>query len=366
MRTIYHLGLHKTGSTSLQFFLQRNQQQLARAGILFPPVTPMGLSHFRTDGMAGAAPRAPDLNDYMGHNALAYRMISEAVPDFIFPPVHDPMPDADSALTQIKAQAQELDTRTLVFCSEDLARASLMVPKVPDRFARIFGTRDVTLMATLRRPDTAIAAWQTQRLRFGTPFAPLHSALPEAWLGTVHFEYRAALEPWLKTFPGAHIHLQPYDQLRAQGGSIASFGALSGIALPPHLDTLPDTNPGLPYALLEISRLSLEALPRLQARAFMRYLEGAAHRLDLPANDQIELFAPATRTALHRAFQDIHAWLYQTAGTWPFFADIDAMRTRPPLHILEATQQILPDLLQDARIHIEDAGQLSFLKKISL
>lgn len=364
MRKIYHLGLHKTGSTSLQFFLQQNQQKLARSGILFPPITPQGLAHFRAD--AGAASRRPVLNDYMGHNALAYRMISEAVPGFIFPAVHDPMPNANSALAQITAQAQELGAHTLVFCSEDLARASLMVPTVPNRFAKAFGARDVTLIATLRRPDTAIAAWQTQRLRFGIPFAPLHRDPPEAWMGTIHYEYRAALEAWLKAFPNAQLSLHSYAHLRKHGGSVANFGALSGVKLPTDLVALPDTNSGLPYALLEIARLSLETFTHQEARKFLLYLEDAAQRLDLPNNNQIELFAPATRNALYHAFKDTNAWLSQTTGTWPFFKDIDAMAEPPELHILEATQQALPALCTDANIHNKDAGHHAFLEKIRI
>lgn len=368
MRTLYHLGLHKTGSTSLQFFLQRNQQQLARAGILFPPTTPQGLAHYHTDALALSEQprRTPELNDYMGHNALAYRMINEAVPNFTFPAVHAPMPDAQSALTQIKTQAHVLKTKALVFCSEDLARASLMAPNVPARFADYFGTENVTLMATLRRPDDAIAAWQTQRLRFGHPFGALHADPPEAWLGTIHIEYRAALEPWLRTFPKAKLCLLPYKKMRAQGGSIGSFKTLSGLELPQNLVPLPDTNPGLPHALLEIARQSLTALPRPAARAFLHYLEDATRRLNLPANSDVDLFAPATRDALYRAFEDIHAWLCRITDTWPFFADFDDMRAPRPLPIIGATQQILPALKKDAAHHLEDKKILSFLENLSL
>jgi hypothetical protein len=365
MRSIYHLGLHKTGSTSLQKYLARNQQALARSGILFPPVTPEGLAQFQADAGAQAARREPAIADYMAHNALAYRMIAEGVRGFVFPPIHAPMPDADSAMTQIAEQARTIAPTALVFCSEDLARASLMVPDVPARFARCFGRQNVTLMANLRRPDAAIAAWQTQRLRFGLPFGPLHADPPEAWLGTVHFEYRAALEPWLRAFPRADLQIQPYDRLRAQGGSVKGFCATSGLALPQGLAAGPDANPGLPHALLEVARQSLAALPRERARLFRTYLAQAAPRLTLPANDKIELFAPATRTALHRAFVDIHDWLSQITGTWPFFADLDTMQTRPPLHVTEATRQTLPALLHDAHSHNAPPDHLEFLKNMA-
>jgi hypothetical protein len=364
MRTIYHLGLHKTGSTSLQFFLHRNQQQLARAGILFPPVSQQGLARFNADAKQRSLASMPVLNDYMGHNALAYRMINEAVPGFVFPPVHEPMTTVAKALSQISEQAR--GAHTLIFCSEDLCRASLMVPAVPMRFARAFGTQDTTLIANIRRPDAAIASWQTQRLRFGVPFAPLHADPPEAWLGTVHFEYRAALEPWLQAFPEANLCLQSYDRLHAQGGSIQSFTALPGLGLPSDLVTLPDTNSGLPYALLEIARQSLDALPQARSRAFISYLERAAVRLELPSNHQVELFAPGTRTALHRAFKDIHEWLCQLTGSWPFFFDLDAMATPPDMHILDVTRQALPALVRDASIHLQDADLRAFLKRISV
>lgn len=281
--------------------MQRNQQQLARAGILFAPVTPQGLTHFNADACSDAPLRTPLLIDYMGHNALAYRMIAEAQPGFIFPPVHtpahDPMPDAATVFAQIKNLADVMSARDLVFCSEDLARASLMVPTVPTRFAKHFGISDVVLIATLRRPDDAIATWQTQRLRFGIPFAPLHTDPPEAWLGTVHFEYQAALEPWLQAFPNATLRLQSYTQLRAQGGSVESFGALSQLDLPEGLAPIPDSNSSLPYALLEIARQSLTALPHQSARKFLTYLEGAAGRLDLLPTPESNCLPP--RRAAH-------------------------------------------------------------------
>lgn len=239
-----------------------------------------------------------------------------------------------------------------------------MVPTVPTRFAKHFGISDVVLIATLRRPDDAIAAWQTQRLRFGTPFAPLHTDPPEAWLGTVHFEYKAALEPWVQAFPNATLRLQPYAQLRAQGGSVDSFGALSQLDMPTDLAAIPDSNPGLPYALLEVARQSLAALPHHSARKFLTYLQEAAGRLDLPANTRIEMFAPGARRILHRAFADIHTWLCQTTGRWPFFEDLDEMHSPRELHITQVTQQILPDLIQDAGQHLKDADLLAFLARV--
>jgi hypothetical protein len=365
MRQIYHLGLHKTGSTSLQRFLWLNRQALARAGLLFAPVTPEAQARFEAPGPEDPA-TVPPLNAYMGHNALAYRLIAEALPGFGFPQVHEPMPPSELALAQVQAMAVARDCHTLLFCSEDLARTGLMAPAAPARLAAVFGVQDVRLIAAIRRPDAALAAWQTQMLRFGTPFAALRDVGPTVGLGTVHVEYRAALAPWLRAFPGAGLRLLPYTALRAQGGSVCSFAALAGCNLPAGLVPVDAANLGLPHALLEIARQGICTLPRGAAGALRRYLETVRGRLDLVPDNEIELFGPAARETLFHAFCDTNDWLSQVSGRIPFFDDLDDMRRVRQISDLAAAAAALPGLRADARQYLDHPEVLAFLDALTL
>lgn len=361
MRKIYHLGLHKTGTTSLQLFLWRNRKTLARNRILYPPATPKARDLFEIDDDEGP----PPLNAYMSHNALAYRMIADAVPEFGFPPVHTPMDDAATTLEGIAAQARETGARTLLFCSEDLARAGLMAPSVPRHFADRFGQADTLLIAAIRRPDEAIAAWQTQMLRFHAPFPALRDTGAHGFLGLVQFEYRAALEPWCTTFQEADKHFLPYADLCHRGGALRGLSELGGIALPEDGRTALHANPGLPHVLMELGRRGLAALPRASATALRHYLENVPSRLRLPPDTEVDLFTPEQREIMARSFAETHHWLSQITGRIPFFDDLDEIRRSRPVSVQTALAQLLPDLRRDSRDHLEDRAARGFLETLS-
>lgn len=366
MHKVFCLGLHKTGSTSLQQFLLANQIALARAGVLVPPVTPEGQARFVAEAL-GRLPKGHRIrvNEYMGHNALAYRMMTEMVPGFALPPVHAPMPDVETVLHAVRDMAALVQAHTLILCSEDLARASLAAPEVPARLAEAFGTEDTTLFCLVRRPDQAICAWQSQRLRFDQPFGRLYGSGLEGYLGSVHLEYRAALAPWLRHFPGARLVILPYDVARANGGAVVAFRAIEGLDLPAGLGEVPDANPSLPHALIEIARTGLAGLELGAARALRYYLEGATARLDLPRNAEVDLLGAADRGILAACFEETHHWLSQTTGRIPFFADHADILRVPPLSDRAAATALFPALLADAQTHLTNADVLRWLETLA-
>lgn len=366
MRKVFCLGLHKTGSTSLQQFLLANQIALAHAGVLVPPVTPEGQARFIAEAL-GRLPARHKLriNEYMGHNALAYRMMTESVPGFALPPVHAPMADVETVLAGVRDLAALTRAQTLILCSEDLARASLAAPDMPARLVDAFGSEDTTLFCIIRRPDQAIAAWQSQRLRFGQPFARLYGSGLREYLGTVHLEYRAALAPWLRHFPKARLVILPYGAVRAGGGAVAAFRALPGLDLPGGLADVADANRSLPLALIEIARTALDALPPDAARALRYYLAGAARRLDLPPNGAVDMLGAPDRNMLMGSFDETHHWLSQITGRIPFFADYDRILEIPAQTDREAATALLPAVQADAQRHLKDAEALRWLARLT-
>ncbi|WP_298674674.1 hypothetical protein [uncultured Lentibacter sp.] len=365
MRKIYCLGLHKTGSTSLQRFLLANQVVLAQRGLLFPPVTPQAISRFVAELLPAGQKRAMRLNEYMGHNALAYRMISERLKSFDFPTGHLPAFSSAHALFLARDMAEQMAAETVVFCSEDLARASLMVPEVPSIFAETFGTEAVTILAIVRRPDEALAAWQTQKLRFGAPFEPLWKTGIAPYLGTVHLEYRPALEPWRKAFPEADFVMVPYDEVKATGGTVARFCALAGLEQDGLAGLSERSNPSLPNAVFEIARLALAQLPLPSATALRGFLGRWAQTQELPANQDVDMLGAQARSALLRSFEDTHHWLSQTSGRLPFFPSLAQMGAAADLSAQEAAVRALPGLRASADAGLNDPRARRFLQKLS-
>lgn len=365
MKKIYCLGLHKTGSTSLQRVLLANQVALARRGVLFPPVTPQAVTRFMADLLRPSAARSLRLNDYMGHNALAYQMISERVAGFAVPQGHLPTFASSDALFLAQDLAEHLAAQTLVFCSEDLARAALMAPDVPRVFAERFGADDVTIFAVVRRPDEALAAWQTQKLRFGQPFAALRQTGVEPYFGTVHLEYRAALEPWLRAFPTARIVLAPYGEVKAAGGTVERFFQIAGLATSGLTGLETKANPSLPHAVFEIARLALAAIPLESAKHLRAFLARAAEGLALPVNSSVDMLGGKARGTLLRGFEDTHHWLSQTSGRVPFFPDISQMAVAPDMTATDAAVQALPALRAKADTELGDPVARAFLAGLS-
>lgn len=366
MKTLFCLGLHKTGSTSLQHFLLANQIQLGREGVLYPPVHPHGTARFLAEalGRRPSRPRAARLNEYMGHNALAHRFVADALPDYQFPPGHAPMPTGALVLDHISDLAQQIQAHTLIFCSEDLAKASALVPQTPDLFATHFGVEQAALFAIVRRPDDALSSWQSQMLKFRAPFDSLSTTGLAPWLKTVHLDYRAALAPWLERFPKAERHILPYDSVRTRGGAVAVFQETFAKDLPQTLVKTANSNTSLPYALIEIARLAMAAMPLTQAIRLRSYLTRAAPRLSLPVNRDVDLLGPAARSELAATFSDCHDWLGQVSGQRPFFKDLDDI-TRPRIFdARSAAAEIFPDLIQDAETHLPDPDLLTFLQKL--
>lgn len=365
MKKIYCLGLHKTGSTSLQRVLLANQVELAQRGVLFPPVTPQGVTRFMADLLRPSEPRPLRLNDYMGHNALAYQMISERIAGFAVPAGHLPTFSSADAFFLVRDLVANLAAQTLVFCSEDLARASLMAPDVPGVFAEQFGVDDVTIFAVVRRPDEALMAWQTQMLRFGQPFEALCQTGVEPYFGTVHLEYRAALEPWLRAFPGARIVLEPYGKVRAAGGTVERFFEIADVDTSGLTGLETKANPGLPHAVFEIARLALEVLPLENAKHLRGFLAQSAQGLALPSNGSVDMLGAEARGTLLRSFEDTHHWLSQTSAHLPFFPEIFQMAVVPDMTATEAAVLALPALRVKAETELSDPIALAFLKGLS-
>ncbi|CUJ16954.1 sulfotransferase family protein [Cognatishimia activa] len=349
MKKVFCLGLHKTGSSSLQSYLLQNQLALLKSGILYPPVEPQGISRLLAEA-AGQRPlhQPARLNEYMGHNALAYRIISDRLPEFKFPDVHRPMLHSQMALTLIKELAQQLRSEAIVFCSEDLARCSFMLPDGPKTFVDQFGSDKTTLLCTIRRPDEAISSWQCQKLRFGAPISRLQESGIQEYIGSVHLDYPRALQPWVDHFPDAKLILENYRNTSDQGGAIEQFRRESGLNLPNGLHSIADINQSIPYSLFDVARLAMSTQKPMRWQV-LSYLETSKDRLSLPKNSEVDLIGTENRARLLTAFTPIHRRLTELSGIEPLFDDLDKIASGHRIDSLIAAKDALPALQADAK-----------------
>ena len=378
MKAYFHIGHHKTGTTSLQAFLSLNAPVLLRHGIHYPWVETQGAAMAAANAMAGrgfyvkllrgllrrraggaeAAPAILPINVREAHNALAFRMLHDRL-DWRMPAYHRDLPHSRQMLIGLGHQIAQLKPRHLVFCSEVMSHFGPSAPAEIARLRDAVGTSDITLWCTLRRPDEQAASWHGQMIRFGHAPRPL-SAPDGPDLKGLHFDYRRVVEPWIQAMPGCRQVLRPYDRTMEEGGSVEDFVRHSGIGFPRALLPAPVMNISLPPAVLALLREANRSLPADQARGFARQVAALARDMKLPSSRQVEMFGAANREKLFHAFRPVHDWLTRITGGQPFFRDLDQMLVCKPIPEAEA----LRDLLDRLAPHLDgfvEAAQRDFL-----
>ncbi|MBC7137992.1 MAG: hypothetical protein H5U17_04445 [Defluviimonas sp.] len=343
MKLLLFIGHHKVGSTSLQDFLWRNAAALLRAGILYPPVESDGHARLLRQALDGPDAAPQPWNARESHNALAFRMLFEAV-NYPVPPWHPDLPSVHQMEVAIRNQIRIHQPRAVILCSEVFANFGAWAPGLIERIGRLFPAAEVSLHCTLRRPDQYIAAWHAQRIRFGEGVEPLRAGGLEEYRGTIHLDYALLLAPWLKAFPRARLSLRNYDEVVAAGGSVADFIAQSGLPFPAGLAPERRVNPSIHPALLEYARCAAARFPKAKAGRFGDFLISVSDRVGAPPRAQVELFGARNRSALLSAFAPAEAFLGGLAGR-PFFAQLSQVAAPRPVPEVEAARAARAPLL---------------------
>jgi hypothetical protein len=133
------------------------------------------------------------------------------------------------------------------------------------------------------------------------------------------------IEGWLEKLPNAGLMLRPYDREVRRLGSSRVFAEAAGLDLP----ELPgggkqSVNLGLHRGLLDIARRSNFELSPEEAGKLFRALLEIGPKLDLPPNQEVELFGAQARAEMVAHFTPIHDWISDLHGK-PFFDDIQAI-----------------------------------------
>ena len=380
MDLILFMGHHKVGSSALQMFLARNWLPLARAGILYPAVEPQGMAANlgaavraagRGQGAAAAARtgarRAPlRLNEREPHNALAFRMMHDDTGRHI-PPWHPKLPHSNQMFRAIRTQVEALSPLAVVLCSEVFANFGADHPALLARLAGVLpGARRVRILCTLRRPDTYLVSWHSQRLKFGHKVPALRvDALDTYWKG-IHFDYRRMLEPWFEAFPDASFDIRDYAEVLSAGGSVADFATRAGLELPEGLEEGRSANPSVHPALMEVARRANAELEEAPARRLRDHLIQAGDKLTGHGAREIEMFGPDNRARLAERFAPIDAWLGEKTGRKGFFPDLAKVGRTAPVAELEAGRAALDALRRSRELRALPPDAREFVSTLAL
>ncbi len=223
MRVFLHIGLHKTGTTTIQIFLNNISHILAEKGVSYIP------------SVAG---------EY-NHHTLAARIRNTQ--------------DFNKTAAEVRQELEnlrDLGMHTCVISSEVFAEHGIPVKLLPE----MFKGNDLTVLAYLRRPDHQWASAYSQLVK--EVDVRRCERIDEDPL-PYDCGYFSILSKWMDVFKPGKLVLAPYDRPQWYGGKlILDFLVMLGVEPSiPGIDTFIGLNQNarLPAPLLETLRLTNES-----------------------------------------------------------------------------------------------------------
>jgi hypothetical protein len=195
-RAFLHIGLEKTGTTSLQAFLKANESLLNENGFSY---------------------LCDDSKPYVegdGHFPIAACFLPQC-PDFVSPAKYRP---ASEVLHSLKSDVELSPYDVILSCehfSSRLRDASALIS-----LRESLSSRKVTVMVYLRRQDDMALATYSTAVISGRrePFSVEAVARPT----NRRYNYLKVSKLWASVFGWDHLVLLPYDRARLQGGDVRS------------------------------------------------------------------------------------------------------------------------------------------------
>lgn len=195
-----HVGTHKTGTTSIQVFLEKHAGELAQQGIYVP--------------------KAGRPEDCSGHHKFMWQMLED--------PRIAPHDDAVGALI---ADLQSVDMPTVIISAEGLQFLSAR-PEIMKGFCsklRALGYR-IEVILFLRERESYIASLHKQHSNSGQgqSLAWYHreaaraNAIRLSPIKYFDLDYRRLVRN-LRRGTGGHIHVLDYDACKERGGVLPDF-----------------------------------------------------------------------------------------------------------------------------------------------
>lgn len=290
MRCVLHIGLEKTGTTSIQSILWRHRRQLSAKGVLYP-ASLGSLNHSKLEAYAQDDCKGGDIRRNLGLSSPA-----------------DVASFRRDLERDFEAEAARGDYDLLLVCNENLSSHLVgtdEIARVRSFLLRHCGEVDVHVY--LRRQSEAYTAAASTAAKAGTlrDLSSLERPDYDSPAFRARYDYLALLDRWSAVFgaQAMHVHVYHRSLLRNADAAEDFFAAVP-------LDFLYDSRTRLNMSL---GRLKLEFLARLN-----RSLPHDGSRRDRALRDEIvhavesvpledEPLRPAVGRRLDERFRDSNA-----------------------------------------------------------
>lgn len=306
MKHVYlHIGLEKTGTTSLQIFLKANESALRKSGF----------SYLCDD----AKPYFQDT----GHFPVAASFFPEC-PDFVVPAKFRP---STEVLGELSRDVQRCDQHVILSCEHFSSR--LRDESALQAIREALPNRSVKVVCYLRRQDDfALAAYSTAVLSGRRrPFRVAQVATKHRY-----YNFHETLQLWSSVFGSDNILVREFDRKRFADGDIRrDFLGLLGID-EAGFEFGKDENMSLDARQVEALRLVNYFLPRYdeggpEAYALAMAIRGALIE-HLPKGEPIgAMLNVARRNKIMQSFGPSNALMSSMFADCDFVADWQTIRS---------------------------------------
>lgn len=195
-----HIGLHRSGSTTIQKFLHANQNVLRERGYLYP--------------VAGRGPLKT--NELMpGHHNLAWQLGSARR-----------FSDRYGTWDDLLAEIETSGARNVVLSAEDL---DSLTEESINRLATYLDGYSVRVIVYLRRQDLAIQSAYSGSVKRGAVFNDFENFIDRAIETLPRLGYDSLLSPWKSAFGLSNLIVRPFETDQLQGNLCQDFLRCIGI-----------------------------------------------------------------------------------------------------------------------------------------
>lgn len=245
MKLYLHIGTEKTGTTSIQQFLDQNRDALRAQGVFLP--RSLGPRNHRRLPFIASDPGTVD--DFAIRNGLTDDAAAQPAKDTYWA----------AFLTELDETA---DCDTTIITSEQLSsrlRSAAEISRLAGLLSPRFDT--IEIIVYLRQQISYAISNYSTLIKSGGTRADI---LPPDRLNA---DYRAMLTDWQDGFGKAQLSVRLFDRAWLTGGDVVTdFCAATG--LPPDRYARPDTqNESLDLMSLELLRRINRLVPRVQDKA---------------------------------------------------------------------------------------------------
>lgn len=326
-RAILHIGVEKTGTTTLQMFLQRNRARLLEKGFVYPRFC----GEYNHTGLAAFA-----MNDDR-EDPLRLEFAPRGAADV-------------AEMRHRMAEAARLELaggRNAIFCNEH-CHSRLTRPEEVQRLKALlepyFDRIDVCIY--LRRQDRLVVSLYATYVRSGGDRA---SILPPTDSSDMFLNYEKSLGLWSSVFSDNNVHPIIFDHSELMGGSIIDDFVLRwGLGAQEDFERTPNENEPISTSALEfLRRLNPRLAPvvgpveRVRGPLAVRLGRLAPGAPPKPARAEAEAFLAmfaASNEAVRRHYFPKRASLFEEG--FDDYPVIEAPRVLSDEHILDIAARL--------------------------